>query len=602
MRLLSCLALLLTTATMLWATQQPNIVLVITDDQGYGDLGYTGNPVIQTPNIDKLIGESVYLEDYHVGPTCSPTRCSLLTGRWTNRTGVWHTIQGRSMLRTNEVTLADYLQAAGYQTGIFGKWHLGDVYPYLPENRGFTHTYYHKAGGIGQTPDVWNNDYFDDQYHSNGQIVQAEGYTTDVFFDQAAQFALSCSDQGDPFFAYISTTAPHVPLSVPQKYLDMYKGKEGVSDQVAAFYGMITNIDENLGRFRSFLESEGLAENTIFIFTTDNGTATGHTFYNAGMRGKKGSEYEGGHRVPFTLRWPKYGLDQHLKISELTHMVDIVPTLLDLAEVGNSFGTKFDGVTLESLLSDASDSAPIDWENRVVFSDSQRVVDPVKWKQTSVMSGKWRLVNGDELYNIQHDPGQQVNVYQDFPTVVERLTQWYDQTWAELEPTYTQTTELYIGDPKSPVTNLNAHDWIQEAYPAWNQSMVRAAYGLEKPGQFHGYWAVKVIESGDYSITMSRWPVGSGLQLTQAVPAQPVVPGVGQNYSATDGVAIPIEQAVLKINGETIAQQPVSADDTHITFHTHLEAGSHQLSPYFIFGGDTPGEVGAYFCEVKPAE
>ena len=221
---------LMMSATALWATQQPNIVLVITDDQGYGDLGFTGNPVIKTPHIDQLIKESVWLEDYHVGPTCSPTRCALLTGHWTNRTGVWHTVQGRSMLRTNEVTLADFLKGAGYETGIFGKWHLGDAYPYRPEDRGFTYTYYHGAGGIGQTPDVWNNDYFDDQYFHNGEIVQAKGYCTDVFFDEAKKFVDQSLEQGKPFFAYISTTAPHVPLSVPQEYLDMYKGKEGVSD------------------------------------------------------------------------------------------------------------------------------------------------------------------------------------------------------------------------------------------------------------------------------------------------------------------------------------------------------------------------------------
>jgi len=266
-----------------------------------------------------------------------------------------------------------------------------------------------------QTPDLWNNDYFDDRYFNNGEITQAKGYTTDVFFEEARKFAVATADTGKPFFAYISTTAPHVPLSVPQKYLDLYKGKEGVSDSVAAFFGMITNIDDNLGQFREFLESEGLADDTIFIFTTDNGTATAHDFYNAGMRGKKGTEYEGGHRVPFAIHWPKYGMNKHKTVKELTHMVDIVPTILDLAEVENSFGVEFDGVTLEKLVSESSDSPEIDWKNRIVFSDSQRIVDPEKWKQTAVMSDKWRLVNGTELYNIAHDPGQEVNVYQDFP-------------------------------------------------------------------------------------------------------------------------------------------------------------------------------------------
>ena len=596
MKILSLMALM---TASLWATQQPNIVLIITDDQGYGDLGYTGNPVIQTPEIDKLIKESVFLEDYHVGPTCSPTRCSLLTGHWTDRTGVWHTIQGRSMLRTNEKTLADFLSSAGYETGIFGKWHLGDAYPYRPEDRGFTYTYYHSAGGIGQTPDAWNNDYFSDRYSHNGKLVQAEGYTTDVFFDEASKFVKNTAETGKPFFAYISTTAPHVPLSVPQKYLDMYKGKEGVTDQVAAFYGMITNIDENLGEFRQLLESEGLADDTIFIYTTDNGSATGASFYNANMQGKKSSEYEGGHRVPFSIRWPKYGMDKHKTITELTHMTDIVPTLLDLAEVENSFGVEFDGVTLESLISESSDSPEIDWKNRIVFSDNQRVVDPVKWKGTSVMSDKWRLVNENELYHVGHDPGQEVNVYEDFPKVVKRLTEWYDKTWAELEPTFNQTTEVSIGATESPVTNFNAHDWIQKGYPAWNQAMVREAYGIEKPGEFTGYWATNVANEGEYEIIISRWPVDSGLKITQSIPAQPIVPGVGKNYSAAEGKAIPITKAVLKIDGKIIEEQDVTADTTTITFKTTLTKGSHQLSPYFRLEG---GEVGAYYCRTQPVK
>lgn len=587
-------------ASYLWGTQQPNIVLVITDDQGYGDLGYTGNPVIKTPHIDKLIKESVFLDDYHVGPTCSPTRCSLLTGRWTNRTGVWHTINGRSMLRTNEKTLADFLKAAGYETGIFGKWHLGDSYPYRPEDRGFTYTYYHKAGGIGQTPDAWNNDYFDDRYHHNGELVKASGYTTDVFFDEAKKFAAQSAEHGKPFFAYISTTAPHVPLSVPQEYLDMYEGKEGVSKGVAAFYGMITNIDDNVGEFREFLEAEDLAKDTIFIFTTDNGTATGHTFYNAKMKGKKSSEYEGGHRVPFSIHWPKYGIDEHKTVKELTHMVDIVPTLLDLMEVENSFGVKFDGVTLESLVSESTDSPHIDWKKRVVFTDNQRVVDPVKWKNTAVMSDKWRLVNGNELYNVEHDPGQEVNVYEDFPGIVQRLTAWYDKTWAELEPTYSQTTELYIGTEEAPITDLNAHDWIQKSLPPWNQSHIRLGHGAKTGETYEGYWAAKVVKTGDYEFSLSRYPLETGYKITQAIEAQPVVPGVGKNYSAHAGKAIPITKAVLKIDGKIIEEKPVTPEDTQITFKTKLEKGSIKISAYFVFGDDQ-SEVGAYYCRVKPA-
>ncbi|MEZ5299201.1 MAG: arylsulfatase [Verrucomicrobiales bacterium] len=277
------------------SAEKPNIVFVITDDQGYGDLGCTGNPVIKTPNLDALAAESVSFEDYHVAPTCSPTRSALLTGHWTNRTGVWHTIAGRSMLRENEITAGQLLKDNGYRTGMFGKWHLGDNYPYRPEDRGFDEVYRHGGGGVGQTPDVWDNAYFDGGYFHNGKIEPANGFCTDVFFEKANDFIRQSAEKKQPFFAYIATNAPHGPLHAPQKYLDLYKGQ---SDAIAAFFGMITNIDDNVAKTRALLKELGIYENTIFIFTTDNGTASGHPVFNAGMRGNKGSPYDGGHRVP----------------------------------------------------------------------------------------------------------------------------------------------------------------------------------------------------------------------------------------------------------------------------------------------------------------
>lgn len=588
------------------ATRQPNIVLIVSDDQGYGDLGFTGNPTVQTPHIDNLIKESVWLEDYHVAPTCSPTRGSLLTGRWANRTGVWHTINGRSMLRTNEITLADHLSAAGYETGIFGKWHLGDNYPYRPEDRGFTHTYYHAAGGIGQTPDVWNNDYFDDLYHKNGKLVQAEGYCTDVFFNEASSFISDCAKAGTPFFAYITTNAPHIPLSVPQHYYDKYKGKKGISNSLAAFFGMISNIDDNVGKLRELLNDLQVTEDTIFIFTSDNGSATGAKYYNAGMKGRKGTEYEGGHRVPFALHWPYYGLTEHRAVKQHTHMVDIVPTLLDFCEVELTQEelARFDGYTLEPLVGDeeTSDAEKLNWERRITVSDSQRVKDPIKWKQSSVMSGKWRLINGKELYHVGHDPGQKTNLIQDFPKEAQRLKDFYETLWTELQPTFSQTSEIYLGSPEAPYVSLNAHDWIQQSMPPWNQAAIRRAPEVKNNAKFRGHWAVKAVKAGKYEITISRWPIGSGLKITEGTPAMPFVPGLPSNYSATKGKAVPITEAILKLDGKIVESQPVSKNDTEVSFTVQLTAGSHQLAPYFLFKADKlNGQLGAYFCEVTPA-
>ena len=287
------------------AMARPNVVLIVTDDQGYGDLSCHGNPVLKTPEIDKLYAESVRLTDFHVAPTCSPSRATLMTGRHKLRTGVWHTIQGRNMLRPDETTMANVFQNAGYKTGFFGKWHLGDNYPLRPEDRGFGHVVCHRGGGVGQTPDFWNNAYFEDTYFVNSKPKKFEGYCTDIWFDEAQSFI--DENKQEPFFAYIATNAPHGPFHSPLDSIEPYKDLE---IQLANFFGMIANADENVGKMRSFLADKGLSENTIFVFMTDNGTVRGSKVFNAGMKGGKGSAYEGGHRVPCFIHWPAGNLQQ----------------------------------------------------------------------------------------------------------------------------------------------------------------------------------------------------------------------------------------------------------------------------------------------------
>ena len=591
--IIKSLSLLLLASGLLGAAA-PNIVFVITDDQGYGDLGYTGNPIIKTPEIDKLASESTGLSDYHVGPTCSPTRCSLLTGHWTNRTGVWHTIMGRSMLRENEVTIGQMFKDGGYETGMFGKWHLGDNFPYRPEDRGFTEVYRHGGGGVGQTPDVWDNAYFDGSYFHNGKIVPAKGFCTDVFFEQANAFITKCAEEKKPFFAYISLNAPHGPLHCPQKYLDMYKGQP---DNIAAFYGMITNIDDNVGKTRELVKSLGIEENTIFIFTTDNGTATGAKVYNAGMKGGKGSAYDGGHRVPLFIHWPAGGLNNEHDVDTLTHMVDIVPTLLELTGVEKPKEVKFDGVSIVELLK--PENKNVEWPDRFVISDSQRVRDPIKWRESAVMSEQYRLINGKELYDIDADPGQKKNIAKELPEKVKTMRDFYDKWWAELEPTFSQTTEIYLGHPDHPVVTLTAHDWIQEVYPPWHQGSVRtnAWQKLPKDGKLKhvGYWAVKVVEDGKYRISLRRWPAESGAAINAALPAGKNVEGVTEAFRAVKGEAIGAESATLRIDGKDLESKPVKGDAEEVSFDIDLKAGSYQLAPYFTI---KDGELGAYYTIV----
>lgn len=579
--------LLLTLSTSLAFSQKPNIVIVITDDQGYGDLGCHGNPVIKTPHIDKLHDESTVLTDYHVAPTCSPTRAALLTGHWTNRTGVWHTIQGRSMIRENEVTLGQHF-SSDYATGMFGKWHLGDNYPYRPEDRGFTEVYRHGGGGVGQTPDLWDNSYFDGNYFHNGKIATAKGFCTDVFFNKANDFIKTNAAAKKPFLAYISLNAPHGPLHCPQKYLDLYKDQKS---NIAAFFGMITNIDENVGKTRKLIKELGIEENTIFIFTTDNGTATGRNIFNAGMRGGKGSEYDGGHRVPMFVHWPAAGLNQHRKIDTLSHAVDLVPTLLDVCEVSNKGDVKFDGLSLKKLFdSDAS----VEWPDRYLVTDSQRVVDPVKWRKSAVMSQQYRLINGKELYDIKADPGQKKDIAKSKPNQVKKMRAFYDAWWTELEPTFAQTTEIYLGHPDHPSVTMTAHDWLNIS-PPWNQGHIRRGQGAQTK-RFGGHWAVKVLKEGTYKVSLRRWPTEANHPITASLPPGKDVPGASKAFRTNNGVSLKMTTASLRINGKEIASKPVGEKDAVISFTTKLTKGSHALAPVFI---SEKGETGAFYCIVE---
>ncbi|MDG1173325.1 MAG: arylsulfatase [Opitutales bacterium] len=574
--------------------QRPNVVIVITDDQGYGDLGCTGNPIIKTPAIDQLANESVWLTDYHVAPTCSPTRAALMSGHWTNRTGAWHTIMGRSMLREDEGTLGDFFKGAGYQTGMFGKWHLGDNFPYRPEDRGFNEVYRHGGGGVGQTPDVWDNSYFDGGYFHNGEIVPAKGFCTDVFFEQANRFITKCAKRRLPFLAYVSTNAPHGPFHCPQKYMNLY---EGQSPTIQAFYGMITNIDENVGKTRKLLKDLGVYEDTIFIFTTDNGTARGRTVFNAGMRGQKGSEYDGGHRVPLFLHWPRADMAEERKIDVLCHAVDLAPTLLDLIGAQKPKGYQFDGISIKPVL---GGKKPASWPNRMLVTDSQRVRDPIKWKQSSVMSQGWRLVNGKELYHIDSDPGQENNLAGKHPERVAEMRAFYDEWWAELEPTFARTTELYVGHPNHPIVSLTSHDWIQEAYPPWNQGQNRNKLPLhprKKDLKHDGHWAIKVVQAGTYEVEVRRWPVESGKKINEVLPAGENVPGADKAFRSHPGLGIEASAATLRVNGEDLETLPVDSSTESVTFKVSLPAGKHKLSPFFTI---RQGELGCYYAIVRP--
>lgn len=493
-------------ATPAWcaAPDHPNVVLIITDDQGYGDLGCHGNSMIETPNMDKLYGASIRLTDFHVCPTCAPTRSMLMTGRNNNRVGVWHTVMGRSLLRRDETTMADLFDKNGYRTCIVGKWHLGDSYPYRPSDRGFQEWTVHKGGGVGQTPDYWGNDYFDDIYDHNGEMTKYTGYCTDVFFDEAKDFIKQQSDS--PFFLYVATNAPHEPLNVAPELVKPYIAK-GVPEKMARFYAMITNIDENIGELMATLKSTGHERDTIVIFMTDNGTANGIVFprkpgktlegwtgFNAGMRGKKGSQYDGGHRVPCFFwdptRWP-HAQD----VNQLTTAADILPTLVSLCHLSGAEEIKFDGLSLTPLL----DGSKADWPDRTLIVDSQRVELPVKWRKSSVMTKQWRLVDGKELYDIAADPGEANDVASKHPDVVKTLRQRYEDWWENIGKRFNEFCPIVVGSPTQPKVTLCCHDWHGEKAES-SQDRLSA----DMPSE--GIWKVDAERAGFYRFTIRERP------------------------------------------------------------------------------------------------
>ncbi|MBL8296283.1 MAG: arylsulfatase, partial [Bryobacterales bacterium] len=342
----------------------PNLLIVITDDQGYGDLSLHGNPHLPTPNIDRIGKEGVQFTQFQVCPVCSPTRSSLMTGRYNYRTGVVDTYLGRSMMYPDEVTLPEYLAKAGYRTGIFGKWHLGDNYPTRSIDQGFQESIVCNGGGVGQPSDPPGNSYFDPILQHNGKGEKYQGYCTDIFFNEAMRWI--GKNRRDRFFCYVATNAPHDPLTIGDGYVKPFQEK-GLDETTAKTYGMVANLDENVGRMLAFLKKQGLERDTLVIFMTDNGPQRPR--FNAGMRGQKGTVYQGGIRVPSFWRWP--GRLKPEKVTRIAAHIDVLPTVLELAGV-KADGPRMDGRSLAPLLK----GEEVDWADRTLFTQWHRGDEP----------------------------------------------------------------------------------------------------------------------------------------------------------------------------------------------------------------------------------
>ncbi len=423
--------------------RRPNIVLIMTDDQGYGDVGFHGNDGVQTPHLDGLARESTECTHFYASAVCAPTRASLMTGRYHYRTGVIHTSRGAAKMHRDEVTIAEILAENGYATGIFGKWHLGDNYPMRPMDQGFDESLVHTSGGLCQTPDL-PNDYFDPKLWHNGEVTRREGYCTDIFTDAAIQFMRD--RQEDPFFVYLPMNAPHTPLIVGEEYSRPYED-EGLSPDLARLYGMITNIDDNVGRLITALDEMGLAEDTIVIFMGDNGPGGGIERHTAGLRSGKGSVYDGGIRVPFLVRWPGQ-FSAGRPITEPLAHIDVMPTLLEICGVGAPTDRTIDGESFLPLLT--GDSAELS-DRQLVFQ-WHRGMDPRMYQNAAVRGRRYKLVAhagltaeqtddqlplepAFELYDIVADPGETSDIAADHPETVAAMREAYDDWFEDVRST-----------------------------------------------------------------------------------------------------------------------------------------------------------------------
>ena len=542
------------------AEQRPNVIVILTDDQGFGELGATGNPLIRTPHIDRLAAQGVSLTNFHVMPVCSPTRACLMTGRYNYRTGVIDTYLGRSLMHSDETTIAAMLARGGYRTGIFGKWHLGDNYPMRAMDKGFQESLVLNGGGLaqpGDPPDPVDEQgaYFNATLRHNGEWVKTKGYVSDVITDAAVQFIQQKSDR--PFFVYLPFNCPHAPHQVPDSYRRYYQGKDfgpaqfpasgyrgqighpmaanRDADDLARVYAMIENIDDNVGRLLAKLDELKLADNTIVVFFSDNGCQQ-HNGCNAGFQGWKGTTFEGGiHQFCF-VRWPGQ-LQAGRRVERIAAHIDLAPTFLDLCGVPKPEKVKFDGLSLAPLLR----GREVAWPDRTLFFQWHRGDAPERYRAFAARSQDWKLVqplgagekwNGKtafRLYDMAHDPLEMHDLAAQQPDRVAQLKAAYDAWFDDVTAArnYAVPSRIYIGAAQENPVLLTRQDWRGS----------RATWGPKGIG----HWEVHVVAGSGYDIELRFDPLKTDGEATLScgsVSARQAVPA-GQAGCVFRGVRLP---------------------------------------------------------------
>lgn len=493
---------------------RPNVIIIMSDDQGGGDYGFLGNSVIRTPELDAMRERSGLLSRFYVSPVCAPTRASLMTGRYNYRTRCIDTYVGRAMMDTDEITMAELLRDAGYRTGIYGKWHLGDNYPMRPMDQGFQNSLVHRGGGIGQPSDPIGAEgkYTDPTLIRNGQEVPMKGYCTDIYFDAAMDFISSTAATDQPFFTYIATNAPHGPFhDVPPDLYEEYrnvdftpilvktlgpKQLQAESDKLARIAAMITNIDENVGRLFHKLDALGLTDNTIVLYLNDNGPNTMR--YVGDMRGMKSHVDDGGIRSPLLFHWPARVQPGHQSDALCAH-IDVLPTILEACGVDAPTDRALDGRSFLPLLTGDSTN----WPTRQIVLQTHRGDEPHQYHHFAIHEDPWKLVHPSgfgrtmfpeepqlQLYHLGDDPRQQNEVSAQFPEVFQRLRSGYESWFRDVSSTRPDNYDpprIVIGTDLEPRSVLTRQDWRHRLGRPWAPDS-------------HGVWLLEAPEAEDYEI------------------------------------------------------------------------------------------------------
>lgn len=547
------LILLIALAGTTLSDARPNLVFILSDNQSYYELSRHGHAQVKTPHLDRLAAESVEFTRFYAPPFCSPSRAVILTGRYAMRSGVHNTIGGRSILHRSETTLADRLAGAGYRTGIFGKWHLGFSFPHRPEDRGFEEVFVHGGGGIGQMEDYFGNTHFDPTFIHNGKAIPSQGFSTDVLFDRAIEF-IDRHRGGDPFFCFVSTPVTHSPHRGPKVLVDELRAA-GVTGNLELF-AQVQNLDTNVGRLLEALDSWNLRKNTIVMFASDQGMNDRGAPHGDN---RKGLAYDPAHHVPFFISVP--GTEPRV-CERLAGMLDVCPTLLDLC--GIPIPEDSDGLSLVSLIRNTEGSYPVD---RTLIVQCPRGRVATKWQHASVKTDRWRLVEGEKLYDIHADPRQDTDVAAEHPEIVEQLRQCYEAYWADL-PDQAQTLSRHpLGSPECKEIVLNGMDWYTGASP-WNAGHLNR----RGKGKQNGAWAVTVVDKGTYVFELRHYPREADK---------------------------PLEWTGAKIQvGETVTEQAVDPAAKFARFQFDLEPGDYDLQTWLSDDDQSGGALFVYVSKL----